>query len=391
MHLQAGNPGWTDALPHLPDGGLVLAVDNGGMLLEAKRANARLITAYRHYFDVQEFSGNYDAAVGIWRHNFSTFIDGTYLAQYAPFVDLVLEYNEYFDQGMATNDPAEIAIRLTTATAAANVWNDEYRGKAGIPSETRLVIGNSPVGNNIPVGFARLAISTDNVLGYHPYQRASVTMWPAEVRDPGDWQYHSGRWAFMEQAWGLRPRWAFTETMPYMGSAEGWRHPTVLNGNAQLLADIFRLWLLDVAQTPAYKQGRIYGPGAWFTIGGGEAWKYYDLERAQLIALADVARELWHPGVYDMDAQLRAEIGGHAQDILDLLYWDSQPIPFVIPAQNKTLTFYTQAGQPLVPPVSRYVSWPMNVNAKSGVMLQVLDKPGTASDWWVRMADLTVP
>lgn len=392
MHIQNPPPGWTHALPCMPDGGLVLSVDNGDTLLAAKAANPKLITAFRHYFDDQQFSADYAQAVEIVRRNRRSFIDGTYRDRYAQAVDLVLEYNEFYDTGMAANDPATLHARYVTATAWAHVWNDEYRGKI-VPADCRLVIGNSPVGNDIPRQFAELAIATDNVLGYHPYQRASVKLWPVTVRDPGDWQYHSGRWAFHEAAWGLTPRWCFTETAPYMGSAEGWRNPLVLGGDQALLVDIFRRWLLDVQTTPAYREGRIYGPGAWFTLGGGGSWFDYLLEEPQVVALAKLAGELWHPGEYDMDEQTKAKIKQHAQAILDLVdppaWWLTKTPPYNLPPQNKTLQFYHQDGTPFSPPITRNVTWVMGVVGRSGNMLLVLDREGTEKDWWVRAEDVT--
>lgn len=408
MHVQNGVPQWTDALSHMPDGGLVLSVSDGGTLVEAKHANPKLITAYRHFFADQQFSGDYPTAVEIARHNFETFIDRTYLEQYMPFVDLVLEYNEYYDQGMALNDPAALQEKYITAKAHANVWNEEYRGRVVhsddggeglIPASCKLVIGNSPVGNDIPKQFAELAISTDNVLGYHPYQRASVTQWPGIVRDPGCWQYHSGRWHFQEQAWGLKPLWCFTETMPYMGSAEGWRHASVLAGNQALLVDIFRRWLLDVAQTPAYLEGRILGPGAWFTVGGGGSWFDYLLEAPQLIALADAARELWHPGTGEDDmltAQTKAEVKVHADaikvnadGILALLnkWWLGKPVPFVVLAKAQPLTTYKSPGGPVAVVIPN-ATWDINVTAVSGDYFLVSDPPGTDKDLYVKAADV---
>ncbi len=388
MHIQSGVPNWTTALPHMPDGGLVLGVDNGDALVAAKHANPKLITALRHFVPDQQFPDTYAAAADSARHYFASFIDGTYLDRYLPYVDLIVEFNEYYDQGMAANDPDVLALRLLHATAFAHVWNDEWRGKV-VPASVRLVIGNSPVGNDIPVAFAKLAISTDNVLGYHPYQHASLVQWPTTLRDPGDWRYHSGRWHFQEQAWGLKPRWCFTETMPYMGSSEGWRHAICLQARQDLLVQVFRGWLSDVATTPAYREGRILGTGAWFTIGGN--WYDYLLEAPQLVALADAAHELWHPGTgetIDMDAQNKLAIAGHANDILALCWLDGKTVPFDIPSVNRPLQFYHQDGSPFVPAKILTVTWVMKVTAISGAMLQVLDREGTDNDLWVRARDV---
>jgi len=270
----------------------VLAIDNGDALLEAKKANPKLITALRHFVEGQPFGNDYAECAWDARRYFGSFIDGTYYERYRDSVDLILEFNEYYDQGMGINDPDVMALRLVHATAFANVWNDEWRGKI-VPAGVRLVVGNSPVGNDIPIAFAKLAIATDNMLGYHPYIRASVRIWPDTIRDPGDWRWHSGRWNFMEQDWGLRPKWCFTEYAPYMGSTEGWHHWSVLAGDQALLFQLHRAWHLDMQGTDAYKQGRVVGP-AWFTIGSN--WWEYLLETPQLVEMAKIAGELWHPG-----------------------------------------------------------------------------------------------
>lgn len=299
MHYQETVPDHLEAVKRLPKGGLVLSVDNFDTLREAKGVNPGIITAARHYSD-QRFSDDYPVAVEIARAYFGSFVSNrTYLEQHAPFVDLVLDFNEYYDTGMALNDPEVLKARITTATAMANVWNDEYRGRRVrasdggeglIPASCRLVIGNGPVGNDTPEAIARLAIATHNVIGYHPYLHCSVRIFPDTIRDPGCWRYHSGRWHFQEQAWGLSPDWCFTEGMPYMSDAQGWRNWLCLAGDALLLRQMYRLWLEDLATTPAFKQNRIIGwTGAWFTIGGGGQFGDYLLEAPQLIALADTA------------------------------------------------------------------------------------------------------
>lgn len=291
MHVQAGVPGMMDAVALLPPGGMVLAIDDGGVLVDAKRINPGVTTALRHFVAGQEFGQTEAERYAIARGYFRSFIDGTYFEKYAHVVDLVLEYNEYTDEGMLANDPDVYTSHFQQAVAMANVWNDEYRPRL----VSRLVLCNGPVGNSIDRRFAELAVATDNVLGYHPYIRASVRIWPATIHDPGDWRYHSGRWHFMEQSWGLYPDWAFTEMMPYQGSTEGWRHWACLDGDRGLLLGEYQYWLAHLAETPAFQRGRILGwTGAWFSVGGN--WWDYLLETTELIPLAAAAHASPWPG-----------------------------------------------------------------------------------------------
>lgn len=52
-----------------------------------------------------------------------------------------------------------------------------------------------------------------------------------------------------------------------------------------------------MAQTPAYKEGRILGPGAWFTSSRlDDQWDYYRLWDSELIPLAEECAKVWKPG-----------------------------------------------------------------------------------------------
>lgn len=56
-----------------------------------------------------------------------------------------------------------------------------------------------------------------------------------------------------------------------------------------------RIWIRDVAQTPAYQEGRIKG-FALFTTGGGARWAGFETSQPELNELADMIRIEWHPG-----------------------------------------------------------------------------------------------
>lgn len=407
MHFATGIPNWPAALLKMPDGAFVKSVSDPGLLREAKQRWAaagrdpkRLFTDYRHYFADQQFGRDLDEARAIWRRNFATFIDGTYLREFAPFVDGVEEYNEYTDDGMRDNDPATYALRLINAQAAADVWNTEYRGRVVhsadggeglIPADCRLIIGNNPVGNDTPREFMQLALDEDDVVGVHPY-----TKYHLGVRDPQDFRYHSGRPFFNEQAYGLRPMYAMTESSPYFDAGSGWRAPVCIGVNVDALVQAMRLWVRDLRTTAAYQEGRILGPGAWFTS-GGQGWEMYQLETPQLAAIADMLRVEWVQKELTMakiDPALAAEIKKHTQAINDLVdgkWWAGHAVPFDIPPVNKTLTFYHADGSPFTPAKVLNVTWVMHCTAIAGDLLLVSDPVGTANDLWVRGADLPVP
>lgn len=297
MHLQRAENNWISALLQMPDGALLKAVDDPGLLMDGKqkwaaagRDPAKLITCYR-YENLQLPLGDWESLKAQWREQFGRFIDRTYLDKYLPHIDLVEGTNETTDDDM-TRNPARLAPSLESARAAVAVWNDEYRGKV-VPAACRLVLCNGPVGNSIAREFFQLAVASDNVLGYHPYSR-----WVNKVRDDLDWIFHSGRWNQDEQSYALllgksvKPVWAFTECAPYGNHDNGWRDPGCLGSDVNLLVAAFRAWWRDLATTDAYAEGRILGPGAWFTSGQVH-WESYQLQTDQLIPLARAAAEEW--------------------------------------------------------------------------------------------------
>jgi len=314
MHLQGGVPGWKNPLVKMPAGALVKSVSDPSILVEAVnawinagKAKADLWTDFRyHDFEYPNFDSNpsWDELIALWRRNFRKFVDATYLSNYAYFIRLVEELNEYTDSRMVKGhpdyEPALLGPRLLSAQAAAWVWNNEYRGRlvqvdgvsVVIPADCRLVLCNSPMGNDIPKEFFVLAVQEDCVLGVHPY-----TKWVNGQRDPGDWRWLGGRWYFNEQEYGIKPTYAFTECSPCDGStSNGWRSGSVMGGSEALLVEGMRAWWSDIISTDAYKEGRILGPGAWFTSkipDKDEKWQYFLLWEQQLSLLADAAREIW--------------------------------------------------------------------------------------------------
>lgn len=312
MHFQTTVPDWPNALLRMPDYTLVKSVGDPAILIDALnhwsgagRDPKKLFLDYRHNDQDYLFSMDYEQMKEKWRANFFRFVDGTYLNNYAPYVKFIEEHNEYTDNRMTT-DPELRLPRLTSARAAVAVWNAEFRGRVvnspdgsqgSIPSDARIVLNNGPIGNDIPKEWFQLAVAEDAVLAYHPY-----TLWikpPNEspVRAANDWVDLSGRWETMEQRYGIKPTWMFTESGPFQSMWNGWRHPECLGGNIEYLIRAMREWILDVKQTNAYLEGRILGPGAWFTINKIDGdWTYYKLFTPELTQLANMITDEWAPG-----------------------------------------------------------------------------------------------
>ena len=305
----------------MPDRHLFKAVANPGLITEAVKkwtAAGRdprlLLTDYRHH-DLYLPHGSWEEVKAQWRAMFFRFVNRTYLEQHAANVKMVEENNEYFTSNSIQN-PAELSAYLLSVRAAVAIWNNEFRGRTVtspdggqglIPADCRLVIANGFVANDIPREYFELALSDDCVLAYHAYSK-----YENGARWPDDWPNHSGRWERMEQQFGLKPIWAFTETGPYFDSGAGWRDPKCLGNDENKLVAAMRQFYTDLAGTAAYREGRLLG-AAWFTC-VAFGWRGYYLETPQLTRIADEAREIWHPGVI-MPTGI----------IIDVSRWQGQP------------------------------------------------------------------
>lgn len=286
-HFQQPVTDWPQAVERLPDTALVKAVDRGDILRDVKGINPNITTTLRHWGGSQNiFGGTFEENKQRARDFFKTFIDATFKEQYAQYTDYVHDWNEYLS---SSHTDEELQIRLTWARAVAEVWRDEYRTQPEY-SHIRLALVNCPIGNDIHREFAEIALEYDCAISYHAYSH-----YINGQRDPGDWRYHSGRWNFMEQSWGLRPDWIFGESGPYAGVLEGWRHSSVLGGDINGYVNAVREWIRDIQTTEAYQQGRIEG-FALFTTGGGSTWKYYETSQPELNLLADMINQEWKPG-----------------------------------------------------------------------------------------------
>ena len=286
FHFQGTVNDWPRAVVKLPDGALIKAVDRGDILRDAKAINPRLTTMLRHWGPGQHFGGSLEQNKQRARDFFQTFVDGTFLAQYARHTDIIQEYNEYL---ASSHTGQELQDRITWARAVAHVWKHEYRSRPEL-AHIRLALVNAPIGNDIHRAFAEIALEYDCVLSYHAYSH-----YIDGKRDPGDWRWHSGRWHFMEQAWGLKPDWLFGESGPYASVWDGWRSGKCQGGNAQAYVEAVRVWLRDVQQTAAYKEGRLKG-FALFTTAGGQEWQAYETKQPEMDMMADMIRNEWKPG-----------------------------------------------------------------------------------------------
>jgi hypothetical protein len=331
VHLQDGTQGWLNALKLMPDGALVKSVNDPSKLREAKlawsaagRDPKKLLTDFR-FHDLYPPNGSFQEARNQWRAQFFKFVDRTFLEQYAPYIDLVEEGNEYTASSTWTDATDTLRV-VNSMLAAVDVWNTEFRGRwvnspdgghGFISGDCKLVLCNGPVGNDLHPRVYEISVMEDAPIGYHPYTR-----WQNRQRFVNDFQDDSGRWVGMENRWGYKPEYVWTECGPYISAANGWRHPDVIGGDVSLLAQAMRLWVKDMQTTAAYHEGRILGTGAWFTSGGGETWQWYEMNEEALTAVANVFREEWRPGPAIGDTSMTQDdlqvIRANAQAIVDV-------------------------------------------------------------------------
>ena len=71
-----------------------------------------------------------------------------------------------------------------------------------------------------------------------------------------------------------------------------------MGGDKNLLVQGMTAWFQDLATTTAYAEGRILGPGAWFTSSRTDdgTWAAYLLWDSELIPIAEACAEIWQPG-----------------------------------------------------------------------------------------------
>ncbi len=362
MHFQAGIPNWPSVLAVAPEWCLIKGFE-GGLLVEAKsrwaalgRDPHKLHADFRFYnfFYPGDGERTFEELKGIWRANFFKFIDRTYLEQYASHIDSVEELNEYTDTRMVT-DKALLRPHLMQCQAAVAVWNDEFRGRTVrsadggeglIPAECKLVICNSPVGNDVPREFFELAISSDSILGVHQYQK-----WDHSVRDPHDFRYFSGRVSvYNEQEYGLRPMYLPSEGGPFFDSGRGWRASECLNHNLPLLVSAMQAHAREHMATAAVAEGRYIGPVALFTS-GGFGWADYLVDTGELLEVYKMFALEWKGQVH-MPLFTNPADTARANVLLDELDALVNQVPFLYQAKTlMPLTLRNATGTAVTDPV----------------------------------------
>lgn len=301
-HLQKSTPGWTESLKFgvkaSPSGykrKLYVKAFDAGLLVDAREKwgayghdQNDLYCSFRfeainHYPDWGR-DWTWDEAVDFCIVDFRRYIDGTWLDKYLHAVNAVETWNEHTDSDMCRN-PTRLKNHLLFEQAAAHVWETVYRGKI-VPAACQLIIVNSPVGNDIPRQFYKLAVDSDNKLGVHLYSR-----WWNLTREPGDFRYLSGRPFFNEAEYGIHPQYAITEAGPFGNVDAGWRHPQVLDSSIPLLVEAERVWIQDIKTTDAWARDDIIGP-AMFTS-GHVGWEYYQMEAPEMIECNKLFYDEW--------------------------------------------------------------------------------------------------
>ena len=285
IHLQYNVQNWSEALSRLPNGSLIKLVDLVQTSAEVKGVNPNLKTLLRHVNNENYvWSLNWEQNVNQARLEYLTYIDSTF-EQYAHLIDYVEEpRNEYVDDGMAGDI---LQARAMWARACAHVWATEFRPRW---PHIQALIGNTPVGNHVPLSFAQAAKDYNAGLAVHAYIHFSSP----NQRDPQDFEYHSGRWNGDDaifRANGIRVPIAITETGPYKSTNDGWRSPVVLSGNIDGCVSVVRDWIRDVKTTVAYQEGRVIGFNLFTTIQSG--WDYYQTRQPELNILADMVKLEW--------------------------------------------------------------------------------------------------
>lgn len=342
IHLQMPVTDWPQALDRLPPGTTIKSVDRGDLLVETRAHLPSAFTVLRHWNDNYAWTTDWETAKVLAREWFDSFIDGTFKDHYAPFVSAVSERNEYSSHVLPYG---ELIMRILWAQAASTVWATEYRTQSEL-EHIRLILMDNAVGNDLPREVAVTAIDNGDLLGYHPYiavyapggrssgsefemrqyartnfreldmpyiipdgyLKAGAYGIESERRSgepsPNEWEWASGRWHFMEQAWGLKPDWILTEAGPVRDASgtgwlqpnDGWRHNDVCNADIDKLLVLMDYWLDNIKTTPAYQEGRLYGYHL-FTTGGGDTWDLFEFKQPELNDLADWHKNNWKPGV----------------------------------------------------------------------------------------------
>lgn len=296
LHLQQPVPGWLEAVAILPPGAQVKAVAVQ-WLAEAKATNPNVRTVLRYVNDgmqqvnagdTQEIRENRARA---W---FNAFLDDTFWngstagVAHKDAVDGIGWWNEYYANSQSA---AEKELWWRQERTAARIFQNEIRPRFG-GRDVRLTIAAAPVGNDIPWQTAQTAVEYNCVVDYHAYDKFLAV----DQRDPLSWQFHSGRWATMDdqfRALGFLVDWTWGEWGLYADPIVG--NMAMTSSFDGFLAAL-RTNLMEFRATNAYQTGRAWSGPALFTTGGGDRWRQYNVDnRDHLVAIARLFQELWTP------------------------------------------------------------------------------------------------
>lgn len=287
FHGQNPINNWLDAIKELPAGAPVLAVDNVHMLRDAKIVNSGVLTIFRKKINEQAFTPNFEEAKQKARDYFNTFIDGTWQQQELwRYVDVVKEWNEYV---ASSQNEAERQLIITWLKAVTQVWNNEYRNTAKVGyRDIPLACLSVAIGNDIDPRYAKIIADSGNIISYHNY-----THFENGQRDPEDWRYHSGRWAYMDAqflAQGIKCRWISTEGGIYEGVYDGWKSAKTVNGSLQRYIDECIKYQLDNVAAWNKANGNRYLGSVLFTFGNTGSWPMYELNTGEMVEIAKVVK-----------------------------------------------------------------------------------------------------
>jgi len=290
IHFQRPINEWDKAIGSFPSGVWHKVVGDQFMCRDIKHHNPGAKVVFRHLTQEDQspldtLAANKEKA----RRFFAQFIDGTFWNQKLYLgMDAIEEWNEHI---IAHPDPAERKRFLLWVEAVNQVWTDEYRSTPEL-AHIPLVSCNTPVGNDIPVEYAAIVAAHDGIMSYHGY-----THHINGSLDPGDWEWHSGRWARLDVEFrrhNIYVKWLSTEAGPYAGVYEGWRHPTVLAGDFDRYLAVVRYQIENIRAWNIAYDNRFLG-AQLFTVGRTGKWDYYELDSDHIRRIGEVVASYDYP------------------------------------------------------------------------------------------------
>lgn len=284
FHMQTPTNDWTRAVAKLPAGAVVLACNDLHLLRDAKAANPNIITVFRRVV-AQAPSTDLEANKQLARQYFASFIDGTFWQQELwRHIDVYKEWNEY---------PMD-AAHFSWLQAVQWVWRYEYQQRYTQLANKPLACVSRPIGNSIPIEFARSVTEYGNLLSYHNYTPVRF-----KAIYPNEWDYFSGRWTVDDATFrrgNVFPRWIFTEGGPILHPGDGhplpndgWLHQDCLNGDVEAYKAVLTYQLERISQWNAAHGNRAIG-GVLFTTGNSPEWRLFQVDQPEMDAFADHIR-----------------------------------------------------------------------------------------------------